>query len=249
MRPGTIALAVSSLLVGLVLGLLLTNWVTLRLARRLYADANAVRLDPWGLRDRVFAPLPPQPDTRTLVALGDSTLALWPLPSAPGYRLANRGINGQTSAQVLGRFESHVHALNPQVVLLAFGINDLKTIPLFPGQREAIVAACKRNWAQAIRASRALGARVIVTTILPTGPVRLLWRPIWSADIDRAIREVNAFIVEQAKQEGALVLDSHALLANAQGTLRRELAEDELHTNQAGYALLSQALVQLLEQP
>lgn len=38
----------------------------------------------------------------------------------------------QTSAQVVWRFAEHIAPLQPDKIILQVGINDLKTIPLFP---------------------------------------------------------------------------------------------------------------------
>ncbi len=56
----------------------------------------------------------------------------------------NRGIGNQTTAQVLGHFHAHVAPLHPQTIILQVGINDLKTIPLFPEQAETIIHIRKR---------------------------------------------------------------------------------------------------------
>ena len=70
----------------------------------------------------------------------------------------NRGVFGQTTAQVLGRFDAHAAPLLPRVVVLQVGINDLKAIPLLPHRRDEIVADCKANLREIVRRSTDAGA-------------------------------------------------------------------------------------------
>jgi GDSL-like Lipase/Acylhydrolase family len=147
-------------------------------ARKYYIEINQTRLDPLGLAEY---PINPQetPNTGQLrvVFFGDSRAASWPAPSLPGYEFINRGISSQTSTQALQRFPYHVRSLKPNIVIVQVGINDLKTVALFPGRRTAIVAACQANIRQIVAAARQLGAVVIVTTIFPTGDVPSLASP------------------------------------------------------------------------
>jgi hypothetical protein len=106
-----------------------------------YRDLHRVRLDPYGLG--VFAGEDPAASARAglpvVVFYGDSRAAEWTAPQLPGFTFVNRGIGSQTSAQVLGRFDQDIASLQPDYVVIQVGINDLKTLPLFPNQAEAIV--------------------------------------------------------------------------------------------------------------
>lgn len=66
-----------------------------------------------------------KPDADRVVFLGDSITYLWDLKhSFPDRDYVNRGIGGQTSAEMLVRFRQDVINLQPKSVLILAGIND-----------------------------------------------------------------------------------------------------------------------------
>lgn len=94
---------------------------------------NQVRLDPYGLKLPGFKDPPTADLTKPLVVFfGDSRAQQWPAPASNRFRFLNRGIGGQTTEQVRGRFDEHVKPLKPRVVIIEAGVNDLKAIALFP---------------------------------------------------------------------------------------------------------------------
>jgi lysophospholipase L1-like esterase len=229
----------------IILGLAAISLYLFHRADRYYRALNAVRLDPLGL-NADFGPLPsPEPDRMRVVFLGDSRAQDWPAPDLPGYTFLNRGIGSQTSAQVALRFDAHIRPLQPDVVVVQVCVNDLKTIPLFPQQADAIVDDCLRHLETILTGARDLGVQVILTTVFPVGEVPLERRLVWSDAVTHAIQRVNERIRTLAAAD-VTVLDAYALLADARGLLRADLALDELHLNAAGYAVLNRELHTLL---
>jgi lysophospholipase L1-like esterase len=162
-----------------------------------------------------------------------------------GFVFVNRGIGGQTSAQVAGRFDAHVRPLRPQVVVVQVGINDLKMVPFYPEHREDIAAQCIENIRHIVKQSRDVGATVILTTVFPTGRAPLYRRPFWSGDVSIAVSEVNAGIQSLAGPE-VVVLDTFGILADQEGGIRAEYSRNLLHLAAAGYEVLNEALVHTL---
>ncbi len=164
--------------------------------RQYYLQLNETRLDPLGLSS--YSPDTLQSaansDKPMIVFFGDSRAANWPPPDLARFEFVNRGIGAQTSAQALQRFGYDVRPLRPRVVLVQVGINDLKTIPLFPERKEAIIANCQDNIQRIVRQSVDDGAIVILTTVFPVGRVPFERQLFWSPDVAKAIVEVNAFI-------------------------------------------------------
>jgi lysophospholipase L1-like esterase len=180
------------------------------------------------------------------VFFGDSRAASWPAPSGLDlFEFINRGIGAQTSAQVVLRFDEHVAPLQPQLIVVQVGINDLKTVPLFPESVSTIVENCKTNIGRIVTLSSDLGANVILTTIFPVGFVPFERRLLWSDDIPLALNEVNTYIRSLARED-VIILDTYSLLANSEGVMRSEFAIDTLHLNTAGYDVLNQQLVTVL---
>jgi len=157
------ALLVVCLFVSLMANLQLFSGV-----RHYYSLFLETQLDPLGLKAFPTSSTGKKEKPRVVI-LGDSRASAWPAPGFwhDGYQVLNRGIGGQTSAQVLGRFGGHVAHLQPDLVLIQLGLNDLKAIGLFPERREEIVAACKANLTELVRLSREQGAVVLLSTIFP----------------------------------------------------------------------------------
>ncbi|MEJ2083185.1 MAG: GDSL-type esterase/lipase family protein, partial [Acidobacteriota bacterium] len=69
---------------------------------------------------------PPVAGEDRVVFMGDSITEGWKLDdSFPGKPYVNRGISGQTTSQMLLRFRQDVIDLQPKVVLILAGTNDL----------------------------------------------------------------------------------------------------------------------------
>lgn len=237
---------VTILLAAGLLASLAVNIILLRQVRQYYDEVNATRLDPYGRFAYAAADVPPpDPGVRRVVFFGDSRALAWPAPDMPGHEFVNRGIGAQTTEQVLGRLEEDLASLDPDVVVIQVGINDLKTLPLFPHDAAAILARCKANIRTIVDDARALGAEVILTTIFPSGAVPLERRMFWSDAVAPAVTEVNETLRAMAGP-GVRVLDGYAALVDEAGLLRFDYAEDFLHLNPAGYAVLNDLLADML---
>ncbi|MGB6014213.1 MAG: SGNH/GDSL hydrolase family protein, partial [Nodosilinea sp.] len=139
----------------------------------------------------------------------------------------------------------HVSPLNPDVVVIQVGINDLKTIALFPERKDSIIEACKINIKEIVKTSKDTGAAVIVMTIFPAGEVPLERKLFWSDEIGQAIEDVNNYIATLADEE-TVVFDPFRDLADEQGKMLKKYSLDELHLNEQGYRFLNQKLAALI---
>ncbi|NER81152.1 MAG: SGNH/GDSL hydrolase family protein [Leptolyngbya sp. SIO1D8] len=214
--------------------------------KQYYVELNETRLDPVGLKNY---PINPEAQTDSsqlrVVFFGDSRAAGWTFPKNDDYEFVNRGISSQTSIQASQRFVHHVQPLQPDVIVIQIGINDLKTIALFPADRDQIVADTQANIQQIVEASKRLGAIVIITTIFPTGEVPLERKPFWTDAIEEAIKDVNVFINALA-EDRVIIFDAYSLLVNDQGKLLKTHEADELHLKKSGYTTLNQELLPIL---
>ncbi len=228
-------------------GSIVFNILLFNQAKKYYLQVNETRLDPFGLNHYpVNLKKAIDKDKIRVVFFGDSRADGWISPKIDGYEFINRGIHAQTSVQTLERFEYHVNSLQPNIIIIQVGVNDLKTIALFPERRNSIVANCRANVKQIVDESKNLGAIVIVTTIFPVGEVPLQRKPFWSDDIRLAVNEVNAFIATLTEDK-VVIFDAFSILADSQGMMLQEYALDELHLNDRGYEILNKELVQLLD--
>jgi len=247
MKASKLFILLGTLLFTMLSGSVLLNVLLFNQAKKYYFELNETRLDPVGLGSYpVDSHSVPAPNQSRVVFWGDSRAASWIPPTMTGYEFINRGIASQTSVQTIARFASHVRPLKPDVVVIQVGVNDLKTIALFPERRAAIVENCKANIKRMVEEARSLGAVVILATIFPAGEIPLERKPFWSDEITAAIQDVNAYITTLADDQ-ILILDAFPILADRQGVMLSQYSADELHLNEQGYAALNQELIKLLQ--
>ncbi len=236
-----------SLILLMLGGSIVFNILLFNQVKKYYLQVNETRLDPFGLNHYpVNLNKAIDKDKIRVVFFGDSRADGWISPNINGYEFINRGIHAQTSVQTLERFEYHINSLQPNIIIIQVGVNDLKTIALFPERRNSIVANCRANVKQIVDEFKNLGAIVIVTTIFPVGEAPLQRKPFWSDDIRLAVNEVNAYITTLTEDK-VVIFDAFSILADSQGMMLQEYALDELHLNDRGYEILNKELVQLLD--
>jgi lysophospholipase L1-like esterase len=183
-------------------------------------------------RDANAALAPPGPTENRVVFMGDSITEGWGRDGGffPGKPYVNRGISGQTTAQMLVRFRPDVVALKPKVVVILAGTNDIagNTGPATP---EMI----QDNIASMADIARANGIRVVLSSILPAFDYP--WRP--GLEPAPKIAAVNEWVKEYARTHRLVYLDYYAAMVDGQRGLKSELGYDGVHPNKAGYAIMA----------
>lgn len=226
------------------------NFALFARVQQYYREVNATRLDPAGLTDYPQDLLIPEvSDDIRVVMFGDSRAAGWDLPATEGYDFINRGIASQTSAQVLQRFSAHVVPLDPDIIVVQVGINDLKTIGLFPARAENIMGAYQANMRALVALAQAeTEATVVLSTILPAGDVPLARQLVWSDAIDQAVIEMNDSLKMFENGRDVFIFDGFSLIsAAAADSGRSDYYKDELHFTPLGYDVLNGPLMVFLQ--
>lgn len=176
---------------------------------------------------------PPAEDQQRVVFFGDSITEGWGRTGSatffPGKPYVNRGIAGQTTAQMVVRLRQDVIALKPAAVVILAGTNDIagNTGPATPQM-------IQDNLASMAQLAQANGIRVVLASLLPASDYP--WKPGLAPA--PKIRSLNDWIRSYAAAHGAVFLDYHAALDNGQGGLSRQVSADGVHPNAAGYALM-----------
>jgi acyl-CoA thioesterase I len=177
-----------------------------------------------------------------VVFFGDSITDNWSKAGYggffPGKPYVNRGIGGQTTSQMLVRFRPDVLALNPDVVVILAGTNDVagNSGPIAP---EAI----ENNLASMAELAKAHGVRVVLASILPVADDKkdAAGQPV-NRTTDRppaTLRAINAWMSDYARKNGHVYLDYASAVADATGGFKADLNNDGLHPNAAGYAVMA----------
>ena len=178
---------------------------------------------------------PPAPNEWRVVFFGDSITSGWPLDSFFGGKpYVNRGIGGQTTPQMLVRFRQDVIALAPKAVVILAGTNDIggNTGPMSLEDIEANVSTMTEL-------ARAHGIRVVLASVLPVHdytPQSVLTFPLRPPE---TIKALNTWLARHAADGGFVYLDYWSAMVDDKGRLRRELAQDGLHPNRDGYAIMA----------
>jgi lysophospholipase L1-like esterase len=202
-------------------------------------------------RDANAAVTPSRAGERRVVFCGDSITDNWSKPGMGGFFAGkpyiNRGIGGQTTAQMLVRFRADVLAHRPKAVVILAGTNDVagNAGPTSP-------AAIQDNLASMAEMARAAGVRVVLASLLPVRDdkkdgrgalaVRTRDRP------PETLRGLNAWVADYAKKNRHVFLDYWRALADEQGLLRPGLTDDGLHPNAAGYAVMAPLAERAIDQ-
>ena len=176
---------------------------------------------------------PPLAGERRVVFYGDSITEGWGangVPFFPGKPYLNRGISGQTTAQMLLRFRQDVIGLHPAVVVILAGTNDLAGNTGY-----ATLAMIEDNLRSMTELAQGHGIRVILSSVLPVADYP--WRP--GVRPAAKVRALNAWLRDYAHTHDATYLDYHAAMSNAEGGLDPRLAADGVHPTPAGYAVMA----------
>jgi lysophospholipase L1-like esterase len=166
-----------------------------------------------------------------VVFMGDSITENWKLadPSYFSARVLDRGIGGQTTPQMLLRFYQDVVELRPRVVHIMAGTNDISA-----NTGPASDAAIVNNVRAMIDIAKANGIRVVLASITPSKGFTM--RP--NFDPSPRIAAINRQLVRLAAERRVTYVDYFPPLDDGQGGLKAALANDGLHPNRDGYALM-----------
>lgn len=167
---------------------------------------------------------------RSAVFMGDLITFNWEKsPDAFDAGWVGRGISGQTTSQMLVRFQADVIALHPKVVHIMGGTNDIagNTGPTtdrdIENNIEAMTTLAKANGIKVILAAVPLAAAFPWSSGPP--PVA-------------RIRRLNQWIKAYAQRADVTFADYYAVLATKDGSFSPGLSNDGVHPNNYGYALM-----------
>jgi lysophospholipase L1-like esterase len=208
------------------------------------AVRNDVRLRDWAnlarYRDANASLAPAAGGEARVVFMGDSITDNWQQPRFggffPGKPYVDRGISGQTTPQMLLRFQRDVIALRPRAVLILAGVNDIagNTGPIADEDVEAYLASMAEL-------AKAHSIKVVMAGILPVSEYHVAPNavPQTTTRPMARVRAINAWMKKYAADQGHTYLDYGSAMVDEKGLLRADLSEDDLHPNARGYAIMA----------
>ena len=161
---------------------------------------------------------------------GNSRIQMWKnLPSIDGFEFVNRGIGGETTAQNRARFQKDVLALEPDIVILQSGMNDLTTLGVQPQRYEEITQQCLNHLKGFVESLLARQIEVILLTLIPPAQPELARRLVWNDKIAQSVAEINLYWLNLPPTEHLQVIDTAKVLKDVQGHWHPEVNLDVLH--------------------
>ena len=184
-------------------------------------------------RDENAALAAPAPGEKRVVFFGDSITDNWGRHVGvffPDKPYVNRGISGQTTPQMLIRFQQDVVHLHPAAVVILAGTNDIagNTGPSTPEMIED-------NFASMSAIAKENGIKMVIASILPAAAYP--WRP--GIEPVAEIRQLNEWLKEFCGREGLVYLDYYSAMADPQGGMRPGLSSDGVHPTAKGYEVMT----------
>ena len=177
----------------------------------------------------------PRADKPRVVFMGDSITDIWRLNEYfPDQDYINRGISGQITGEMLGRFKADVLDLNPAAVLILGGTNDLA--------RGISPVAIENNYLMMADLADRHGIKVIFASVTPVSDYHKDQNPSYERSKERPpllIRALNDWLKSFCQQRNYVYLDYYSAVVDDSGMLKTDLADDGLHPNSSGYRLMA----------
>ncbi|MCT2561209.1 GDSL-type esterase/lipase family protein [Chryseobacterium herbae] len=178
-----------------------------------------------------------------VVFMGNSITEGW-VKSHPEFFSQNnyvgRGISGQTSSQMLLRFQNDVVVLKPKLVVINAGTNDIAQNagaydPDFTFSNIKVMADIARS----------NGIKVIIASVLPAAAFP------WRKEITDATQKVDALnsrLKQYSHSSKITFIDYNTAMRNEKGGMRDGLSSDGIHPDLAGYAIMEPIVKKAINQ-
>jgi lysophospholipase L1-like esterase len=178
---------------------------------------------------------PPAPGENRVVFVGDSITDYWKLADYfPGKLYINRGIDGQSTPQMLVRFRQDVIDFHPSALVVLAGTNDVAGVT-GPTRNEDIEA----NYASMAELAGAHHIRVIFASLLPVNNYTEDAKESFALRPRERILALNSWLKDYCAKNGLVYLDYFSAVVDDRGMLKRDLSDDGLHPNASGYKIMA----------
>lgn len=177
----------------------------------------------------------PQAGNPRVVFLGDSITDGWRLNEYfPNKDFLNRGIGGQITGQMLGRFLNDVVSVRPAAVVILAGTNDIA--------RGVDIVTIESNLTAICDLADHYKVKVVLSSLLPVhdynGPIN----PAYEQSKKRSpqvIRALNDWLLSFSTKRGYVFLNYFQPMLDVRIMLTKEYSDDGLHPNPTGYRIMA----------
>jgi len=175
-------------------------------------------------------------DEKRIVFFGDSITAGWKIDDPKFFdnkKHINRGINGQTTSQMLIRFKQDVIELKPQKVIILAGTNDIAG-NTGPTTLETII----ENIISMCELAKTNNIKAVLCSILPAFDYP--WRK--GTQPAEKIAALNTMILQYAAANEIVYVDYYSDMVDEQKRLQSIYSYDGVHPNRKGYFTMKSIL-------
>ncbi|MGE5436008.1 MAG: SGNH/GDSL hydrolase family protein [Syntrophothermus sp.] len=166
---------------------------------------------------------------KRIVFMGDSITEFWTPDFFTKTNYINRGISGQTTPQMLVRFRQDVVNLNPDVVVILAGTNDIagNTGPM-------TLEMIEDNFKSMCEIAKANDIKIILCSVLP------VYDYVWKKGMEPAekIYSLNQWIKKYAEENDYVYIDYYTPTVDENKGIKKEYSEDGVHPNKTGYDVM-----------
>ena len=176
--------------------------------------------------------------TAPIVLMGNSITQSWPALRPDffeGKAFVNKGISGQTTTQMLLRFQRDVIDLRPTAVVIMAGINDIAQ-----NNGPIVVPAIAKNIYKMVELAQSHDIEVVLCSILPADDFP--WHPGMNPQIK--VPRLNNLLQQYAQTNNVIYIDYFSALVDTDNGMKNEYGDDGVHPNPAGYAIMEPLLLE-----
>lgn len=171
-------------------------------------------------------------DENRVVFLGDSITEFWSREHSffsKNKSFINRGISGQTTPQMLLRFRADVIELQPKIVVILAGGNDIAGNTGYSDLK-----MITNNLFSMVELAQVHQIKVILCSVLPAN--FFYWNPK-EKPAERII-ELNNLLENYAVANKIPFVEYYSAMVDDQNGLKSDFSEDRVHPNTAGYEVM-----------
>ncbi len=145
------------------------------------------------------------------------------------HNIAGRGISGQTSSQMLVRFQSDVIDLAPKAVVILAGTNDIAR-----NNGKISLHHIFQNIVSMCQLAKHNNITPIIASVLPASSYS------WIKSVKPAedIKVLNKMLYDYAKKNNIIYIDYYSALADDAGGLPEKHSKDGVHPNVECYQIM-----------
>jgi lysophospholipase L1-like esterase len=183
----------------------------------------------------------PSPGEKRIVFMGNSITEAWANfnPSLFSDRsYVNRGISGQTTPQMLARFQTDVIDLQPNILIILAGTNDIagNTGPM-------TIKEISDNIKSMVEQAKSNGIQIVLSSVLP------VYDYPWNPGLNPAdkIITLNEILKNYAQQNKIFYLDYFSSMVDERNGLKKAYSNDGVHPNEEGYKIMTKLVKKAID--